>query len=126
MKDFHALIQQAHVAGLAALEAEKGHLVPMVVVQADVISGQPLPNAKRYHVAEGPCGFAWVWFPGNKPFGKFMKKMGYARSAYPRGLSYWVSEGGQSLQLKEAYARAYAKVLKDAGVEGVYADSRMD
>ena len=41
------------------------------------------------------------------------------------GLSVWVSEGGQSMERKEAYARAYADVLRAAGIEA-YAGSRMD
>ena len=36
-----------------------------------------------------------------------------------------VSQYGQSLEKKEAFANAYAEVLSDAGVRA-YVDSRMD
>lgn len=41
------------------------------------------------------------------------------------GLQYWVSQGGQSMQRKEAFARAFASVLKANGIDA-FADSRMD
>jgi hypothetical protein len=37
----------------------------------------------------------------------------------------WVFDYNQSMELKEAYAHAYAKVLRDAGFNA-YANSRMD
>lgn len=74
---------------------------------------------------KGACGFAWVWFAGNTKFGKWMLKNGYASKDYPTGLHVWVCEFGQSVDLKERYAYAYAKVLKDAGLDA-RAGSRLD
>jgi hypothetical protein len=74
------------------------------------------------------CGFAWVKFPGNTKFGRYMKKEGHARSSYGGGLQVWnpAKSGTQSLSAIEAGADAFAAVLKGAGIEGVYSQSRMD
>lgn len=50
-----------------------------------------------------------------------------ATKKYNGGLEYWVSDYGQSVELKEAYATAFADAMRDA-VEGlrVHADSRLD
>jgi hypothetical protein len=121
---FAELVRKAETAG-----NEAGHAalpVPMIVGQAkSIFSDEMIPGTEEY-IADGVCGFAWVKFPGNTPFGRYMKRMGKARTGYPKGLSVHVSGFGQSMQRKEAYARAYAKVLRDGGVEDAYADSRMD
>jgi hypothetical protein len=123
MKDFSGLWAQAMAAGMAAGNAAAP--VPMVVAQADIF-GKPLPDAKRYFVPDGVCGFAWVKVrPGNSPFANWGKKKGLLKSAYGGGVQYWVGEFGQSMQRKEAFASAMAKVLSDAGINA-YADSRMD
>lgn len=113
----------AVAAGEAALEAAKP--TPMAIVEADILTGEPKVGARRLVIDEGPCGFAWVVFPGNTAFGRHMKKHGHARKAYGGGLQYWVSQGGQSMQRKEAFARAFASVLKANGIDA-FADSRMD
>lgn len=99
--------------------------VPMTVVEGDALSGQPLPNAKRYYVPSGVCGFAWVSFKGNTGFGRWAKRHGYARKAYGGGLQYWVSQYGQSMEKKEAFAHAMAESLRANGISA-YAGSRMD
>lgn len=122
--DFAAVVAEATAAGMAALVAAKP--TPMVVGQATSLFGNEIDYSKpTYYEPEGACGFAWVHFAGNTAFGKWMKKMGYARDDYPKGLCVWVREGGQSIERKEAYAAAYAKVLKAHGIEA-YADSRLD
>jgi hypothetical protein len=83
------------------------------------------PRQPTYFVADGVCGFAWVSFAGNTPFGRWANKHGIARKHYPKGLCLWVSAYNQSMQRKEAYAEAYAKVLRDHSIEA-YAGSRMD
>jgi len=123
MTDFSDLVKKAEAAGMAALEAAKP--VPMIVGEADGFSNRFKPGAKLYYESEGACGFAWVWFKGNTPFGRWMKRAGKASSGYPTGLQVWVSEGGQSIARKEAYARAYAAVLKEAGITA-YPGSRLD
>lgn len=117
-----ALHSKAHAAGMAAGGAHTP--TPMGVVQADIF-GKPLPGAHVEVVRSGVCGFAWVSFKGNTSFGRAMKKAGLARPAYGGGLQLWVGEFGQSMERKEQYARAYAAVLREAGIDA-YAGSRMD
>ena len=115
---------KADAAGKAAAEACRP--VPMVVGSPSTPFGNDVdPNKKRYYVPDGVCGFAWIAFGGNIPFGRWAKKNKIASKHYPKGLSIWVGDYGQSMQLKEAYARAFADVLQAAGVPA-YAGSRMD
>lgn len=113
MTDCAKVFETALAAGNAALEAAKP--TPMTVVG----------GGERYFVSEGACGFAWVAFKGNTKFGRWAKKVGVARAAYPTGMQYWVSQGGQSVDRKEAFARAFAAVLNFNGIEA-YANYRMD
>lgn len=117
MKNFASIYKLADDAGKAA--AETCSPVPMIVSWSK--NGVP----QKEYVADGVCGFAWVQFAGNTAWGRWAKKMGYARPSYPKGLSIWVSDYNQSMQRKEAYARAFANVLKNSGIDA-YAQSRMD
>jgi len=112
--DFCSLHDAAHNAGMRALVAAVP--TPMVVSER---------GGQQWFVAEGACGFAWIEFQGNTAWGRWAKKAGVASKNYPSGLCVWVSEGGQSITRKEAYARAYADVLRNAGIEA-YAGSRLD
>jgi hypothetical protein len=115
---FEKIHSQAHAAGMAALAAE----VPQPML---VLGSRPGGAVQSWVVEGGPCGFAWVSFAGNIPFGRWAKKAGVASSGYPKGLQVWVGEGGQSMARKEAYASAYAMVLRQYGISA-YAGSRMD
>ena len=109
------LITDAECAGSLAMVTHTP--TPMTVVG----------GGERYFVSEGACGFAWVKLYGVKlstKVGKEFKACGFSKS-YTGGLQYWVSGGGQSIERKEAFARAFAKVLTDRGFTA-YADSRMD
>ena len=110
--DCQTLAEQAHAAGMQALQAAAP--VPMVVVGAGA----------AYVVEEGVCGFAWVTCKGNTKFGRWAKAAGVARPSIMGGLRINVWEGGQSMARKEAYAQAYAATLRAAGVDA-YAHSRM-
>lgn len=123
MTDFEAIVKQAEAAGMAALEAAKPR--PIVVGTAVGLSNQIDYSKPTYYEAEGLCGFAWISFAGNTAFGRWMKKNRKISKDYPTGYCVWVSEGGQSVERKEAYARAYAEVLKANGIEA-YAQSRLD
>ena len=112
-KNLHAT---AHSAGMSAMNAAK----PRPVVFYDAHN-----PSERYHEAGGLCGFAWIKFAGNTAWGRWAKKAKIARENHPSGLYVWVREGGQSVELKEAYANAYAKVLQDAGIKA-YAQSKLD
>lgn len=115
--DFQNLIRVADIAGQEAAKNCK----PAAMILTDD-KGNDID-----YVAEGVCGFAWVNIkPGNSPLANFMKKNNLARSdSYYGGVTIWVSAYNQSMQRKEAYASAYAKVLRDAGFKA-YAYSRMD
>jgi len=111
---FNRLTVEAHCAGIKA--GEEAFPTPMVVVG----------GGQRYVVDEGACGFAWISVhPGNCSFAIWAKKnLGYTK-AYGGGVQRWVHEFNQSITRKEAYARAYAEVLQDAGIKA-YMGSRLD
>lgn len=124
MENFQGLYDRARAAGLAAGGAITP--VPMVVGTPSTPFGTDLdPNKKQHFVADGVCGFAWVHMKGNIPFARWAKKQGIARPGYPSGIDIPCRDFDQSMQRKEAYARAFASVLKAAGVD-CYAQSRMD
>lgn len=112
---FLELTARAHAAGIKA--GRECRPIPMAVCDS---TGRPIEL-----IDGGACGFAWVAFPGNTAFGRWAKKTGLARSHYPSGLCVWVSEFGQSVDRKSAYAAAYAEILRDAGID-CYAGSRLD
>ncbi|MCK9369247.1 hypothetical protein M0R04_04850 [Candidatus Dojkabacteria bacterium] len=121
----NALYMLAHDAGCAA--AEECYIEPMVVQQHENMMDDSSPVVKSYVVSDGPCGFAWVNIkPAYSKFAKWMVAYEMARKdSYNGGVTYWISKYGQSIQKKEAYARAFAKVLSDNGINA-YASSRMD
>ena len=124
MHDFRGLYEKAREAGLAAGEAAKPR--PMIVGTPTTPFGNEIDYTKRtYFEPEGVCGFAWVVIKGNTAFGRWAKKAGLASKNYPKGLMFWVRDFNQSMARKEAYARAFAKVLNDGGVNA-YANSRLD
>ena len=79
----------------------------------------------------GACGFAWVNVWGvrsNSRLGKTLMSAGF-RKDYTGALCLWnpSKAGVQSLDILEAGAYAYAKVLQEKlGLDRVYAGSRMD
>jgi len=79
------------------------------------------------------CGFAWVdiyahdgkKLKGNTKMGKALKQAGIDQN-WNRVFSQWCNwYGGQSISIKEAGARAYARVLEGYGFTA-YAGSRLD
>ena len=76
-----------------------------------------------------PCGFAWVNVrPATQPFARWLKKAGIVEwASYQGGYDIWNPSNNptQSMDAKEAGARAYARVLQDKGIHA-YAQSRMD
>lgn len=114
-------------AEVAAFEAAKNCVpVPMTVYSADLWGNRLGPNE---HVSEGVCGFAWVTLkPATSAFARWLKKHNHARSGTYGGLE--ISMGkyagfSQSMERKEAAARAFAKVLQENGFQ-CYSESRMD
>jgi len=87
----------------------------------------------KYGTDCGMCGFAWVdiyefngeKLKGNTKMGRLLKKAGIEQN-WQRTFSQWCNwYGGQSIDIKEAGARAYANVLKGYGFTA-YAGSRLD
>lgn len=114
--ELRKLFNDAKRAGEAAASAHTP--TPMIVNDAR--------GGKQYFVAAGVCGFASVVIrPGTSQAARYgSKHFGY-RKAYYGGVSMSVSQYGQSLETKEAFANAYAEVLSAAGITA-YVDSRMD
>jgi hypothetical protein len=119
------LYARAREAGLAAAEARVP--TPMVVVQRANPFDDSSAIVKEYApVMGGVCGFAWVVVrPGTSSFARWLVKQGLASKHYYGGVSIWVRDFGQSMEKKQAYATAFAKVLGEAGIDA-YGDSRMD
>lgn len=122
-QNFSGLWAQAMAAGETSCAAVVPR--PMVLVEADCLTGVPKPGGQRFFESEGACGFAWIEFAGNKPFGRWAKAAGVARKHYPSGLAHSVRQGGQSVARKEAFAYAAAAVLK-AGCVECHVGSRLD
>jgi len=80
------------------------------------------------HGEPGYCGFAWVVVreKGNTKVGRALKSVGF-KPAYGGGLSLWNPGGSftQSMDIKETGAEAYAKVLREHGLDA-YMGSRAD
>lgn len=122
--EFKALTDKAHAFGMAAAGATVP--TPMIVQQHASMANDASPVVKEWVVPDGACGFAWITIrPATSRFARWMKKAGLASPAYGGGVQVWVSYFNQSVARKEAYAEAYAEVLRDAGVTA-YAGSRLD
>jgi len=118
------LFQKAKAAGLEA--GQKAQVTPMVVMDADVLTGAPIPGGQKYFVPDGICGFASVIVkPGTCSLAKFLVKEGVARKSYYGGVAIPIREFNQSFARKEAAAYAMANVFAGAGIKA-YVDSRVD
>jgi hypothetical protein len=132
MKTFDLIFKEADAAGKAAVE--KLEVVPMIVGQGNSLFSKDIDFSKRtYYVADGVCGFAWVdVYPANKgntragkEERKLLESFGFRKNDYAKTYQLWVSAYNQSMQKKEAYARAYADVLRANGLKA-YSGSRLD
>jgi hypothetical protein len=132
VQEFVDLCAKADAAGREAVE--KLQVVPMVVGSETIFMSGKIDYSKpTFFVEDGACGFAWVdVFPeykGNTRLGKVerqvLKSAGFKEKYGSKAYSLWISDFNQSMQKKEAYARAFANVLYDAGIK-CYAGSRLD
>lgn len=119
-----AIYETAHSAGLTA--AQSARVDPMVIVEPS----NPLNDASAprniWIEAEGVCGFASVIVkPANSSFARYLKTVRRTYKHYYGGLNMPVYEFNQSLQRKEAYAQAFADVLRSHGINA-HVDSRLD
>jgi hypothetical protein len=119
------LYLKAYSSGMEALK--NAIPTPMIVYEKAIgLSDKPVPGCKEWYVPEGACGFAWINIkPARGKFIKYLKDIDAGHKSYYGGYDVWVHEGGQSLERKEAYASAFAKVLRDNGFDA-YMMSRMD
>jgi hypothetical protein len=120
--NIETLYTQARAAGLLA--AQTTQVTPMIVNA----HANPLDSnseiTRSYIVDDGVCGFASIVIK-NVKFANGLKKMNIGRKNYPSGYCVSVRDFNQSLTRKEAYAYAFAEVLRAHGVDA-YIDSRMD
>lgn len=124
--EFTKIYDEAHAAGMAA--GKGATPTPMIVGTPTNFFSNDIDMSKPvYHVPDGPCGFAWVIIkPGTSAFAKWMNDAGHSRKDhYYGGVCVWVSGFSQSMARKEAYADAFADVLKKHGIKAV-SMSRMD
>ena len=118
------IFQQAKEQGLRAVQ--QAYVAPMIVQQRQNPLNDNSTLIREYFVSDGVCGFASVTVkPANCKFAKYLVANGLGRKAYNGGVSMSVHEFNQSLQKKEAYAHAFAKVLRDNGINA-WSESRMD
>ena len=119
------LLERAHLMGMDAGRASTP--TPMIVGSPSTPFGSDIDYSKPTHFVEsGVCGFAGVVIkPARGKFVSYLKSLGMGYKHYYGGYYVPVHEFGQSLERKEAYARAYAKVLSEEGMS-CYVDSRMD
>jgi len=127
------IFNEAVKAGEDALN--KCEPTPMVVEKHTNMLNDNSPVEKAWCVPDGVCGFAWISLkantPSNRSFLNDMKRAGFLgehgkfSKSYNGGYQYWVSQGGQSMQKKEAFAHAFADTLRKYGIT-CYVQSRMD
>ncbi len=111
MADFPTLLATARAAASAAVAAWT----------ADKEARFPGTNPDHHDL----CGFAWVEIPdGRSPFARFAKANG-ANKHWKKGVYFWSDFHGMSIGGNEVWARAFAGVLKDAGI-AAHAASRLD
>lgn len=127
MTHFEEIYDEAHAAGMKAVEELR--VIPMIVGQeTHLFSGKIDYSKPTEYVADGVCGFAWINVkPGTSQLAKWFKTEKRARKdEYYGGVTMSISMFNQSLQKKETYAAAFAKVFRDAGFDRVYSYSRID
>lgn len=123
-REIDALYKRAHEAGIDAGVAKIP--TPIVVERHANPLNDASPVVQSWFVPQGLCGFASIKFPANTAFAKRLIEKGHAHKSSGTGAYIWVGEFGQSVEQKEAYAQAFAKVLREAGIQKVYAESRLD
>lgn len=130
---FKAIIAEADAAGKEAVSKLK--VIPMIVGEAKSLFSNEIDYSKpTEYVADGVCGFSWAYvYPehkGNTKLGKQERKVleafGFEQDyCNPKKYTLWISDFNQSMQKKEAYARAFAAVLSSFGIRAG-SQSRMD
>lgn len=132
LEKFKEIIVKAAIAGNEAVS--KAKIIPMIVGEAKSLFSNEIDYSKPVEFVEsGVCGFAWInvypEFKGSTKLGKEERKVleaaGFSKNEYEKNYQRWVSEFNQSMQKKEAFARAFSKVLRENGINAS-AGSRID
>ncbi len=93
---------------------------------ANAHTPQPMHIRGYAPILDGVCGFAYITIkPATGAFVRWLKSQGIGHKAYYGGWEISVREYGQSMERKEAHARAAAQYLSDHGIKASYY-SRMD
>jgi hypothetical protein len=121
-----SIYNKAHHAGIQA--SKKCKPTPMIVGTPTTPFGNDIDTSKTmYYVEGGVCGFAWIEIrPARGKFVQWLKKNDIGGIGYYGGWQISVFIGTQSLERNEAYARAFAQVLRDNGIESARMNSRID
>lgn len=110
-------IHEAEKAGNEAAKEAAKHLKSYAIMQ----------NGVQIDTLHGLCGFAWVKIKnGKSSLARFMVKEKLADKGTYGGVEVWVGVGGQSVDIKSAYARAYARKLSELSGEEAVGQSRLD
>ena len=120
------IYREAYASGLKA--GHEVQVTPMVVgTETSPFSNIIDETKQTYFVEGGVCGFAWVKIrPARGKFVQFLKdKEIGSKDNYEGGYTIWCHEFGQSLTRKEAFVQAFAKVLREYGIDA-YGQSRID
>lgn len=121
---FEDVYRRAHECGMLAGTVGFETATPMYVQERSSLLDDASSVVRQWGpIAGGCCGFAWVDVH-DRSFCNWLKRTGRSREARSRK-AIWVSEFGQSMAAKEAYARAFAEVLVKHGIRASYG-SRMD
>ena len=118
--------REAFEAGLKA--GNEVQVTPMVVgTETSPFSNIIDETKQTYFVEGGVCGFAWVKIrPARGKFVQWLKEQNIgSKDNYEGGYTIWCHEFGQSLTRKEAFVQAFAKVLREYGIDA-YGQSRID
>lgn len=129
---FHEVCDEADIAGLKAVQELT--VIPMIVGETKNLFSNDIDYSKSTeYIEDGPCGFSWVSVKpkhkGNTRLGKEeraeLEEMGLFKNEYTKTYQLWISQFNQSIQKKEAYARAFSKVLQQYGYNAI-PGSRLD
>jgi hypothetical protein len=144
-KQFRALLNAAHLAGLEAARNARPRLTRVVQFGTCGAMIESAPDWASDDAALGYCGYAWVRLgPATSAFARWCKAQDMAEFGFPDRpcaesdphfgglvidvdvqIPRDVDRSGQSYEIKMAYAKAFASVLQCAGYNA-RADGRLD
>lgn len=125
IRAFNKAWKEADAAGQEAVKATTP--TPMVVQQHKNMMDDNSPVVQEWVVQGGVCGFAWINLkPARGKLAQAFAEKGARKNEYEGGMTKWIHDYGQSMSLKEAYARAFVKKMHEHGYTDFRSGSRMD